>query len=209
MRSRLGETLLVIGAVLLAATTLMLLVHFWRLPGLLAAVQPLARGAIAFFLGGAALYTIRDVGDSGSGSSLARGSLRFLLCAGLFGVYLVPTYCSFRHYRSDLASSANSRHRELAQALDFRTFVHLIGTNTPVVKSDDIPDGDGFFDLLVGIAMIVDIGVQKLFTNVFHLGIAGYVSLLIWYLMFLFFAYSGCTLFYDRYPRPEGSVGVT
>lgn len=198
MKSRISEALLVIVVVLGAAALIMILVHFWHLTGLFASLQPLARGSVAFFLGGAALYAVRDFREPGAASALTRLSLRAIILVGLIGVYLIPVYCNFRHVRADLQSAPDPVARDFALHLGFMDYVHLVGTDQPILDANDLPDGDGFFDILVGMAMFIDVLIQKLFTNVLHLAVAGYVSLVFWYLMFVFFSYCGAQLFYDR-----------
>lgn len=198
MGSAVRKAIVSIASPLAVAALLMGLLHFWRLPSWLVGFLPILRGGVAFFVGGMAFNTVREFRRPEPPARLAMLRLRGILFVGLAGVFLVPTYCDFLHFRSALDRSADPVVREAASQMRFPDYLHKVGTNLPTVDPEEMPEGEGFFHLLVMIATFIDVLLQRLFTTVFHLDIAGYVSLFVWYLMFLLFAQLGDELVWDR-----------
>ena len=197
-KSEAGNALLVSLVVLALAGLAMFLLHFWQLPDLLKALLPLARGSIAFFLGGAAFNAVGDLRDSRETKALTHRSIQALVLFGLLAVYIIPTYCNYLHFKSELESSSNPSLRVEAGELGFPAYLHIVGTTPTKFDPEDAPEGEGFFDILVSVAMLIDVLIQKLCTNVLHVAVAGYASLGVWYLMFLLFCKAGEDLFYNR-----------
>jgi len=148
-KSEASKALLVSLLMLALAGIAMFFVHFGQPPDLLKAILPLARGSIAFFLGGAAFNAVGDLKDSRETTALTHRSIQVIVLVGLLAVYIIPTYCNYLHFKSEPESTSNPSLSIEVEKLGFPAYLHMVGTAPTKFDPEDAPDGEGFFDILV------------------------------------------------------------